>query len=153
MLGRKLDIVCSTQPYGKEVRYSSAANSEPASGGETRNEMDRDCGCTLSGKMRSKAADPPAGSEPPWARESLTPGTFTGRSSWSASDSSSVRALPVMLAVRTGAARTRQSTLASPRLGICTSLVAPSRISKTARVSLDVTGLEILQSATKTLEK
>ena len=28
-------MVCSTQPYGKEVRYSSAPNSDPAMDGET----------------------------------------------------------------------------------------------------------------------
>ena len=60
----------------------------------------------------------------------FTPGTFTGRSSSSASDSTSVSALPRTFAVETCFARTRQSSFASPRVGIWTSRVAPSRTSR-----------------------
>ena len=35
MSGRKLDIVCSTQPYGNDVKYSSAPKTGPASDGAT----------------------------------------------------------------------------------------------------------------------
>src|ERR1039457_3170381 len=118
MLGRKLDMVCSTQPYGKEVRYSMAPNSEPAMDGETPTVSEREPGWILAGKVRSKEVSVPAASEPPCGCASLTPGMLTGRSNCMASDSSLVRALPVTVAVWTCCARTRQSTRASPRLGI-----------------------------------
>ena len=52
-------MVCSTQPYGNEVRYSSAPNSDPAIEGETRIESDREPGSTFAGNVRSNAAELP----------------------------------------------------------------------------------------------
>src|ERR1700722_19747557 len=98
MFGRKLDMVCSTQPYGKDVRYSSAPNKDPAIDGDTRSDIEREPGWALPGNVRSNIADPPgdpaAAMDPPRACESFTPAMFTGRSNCRASDSSLVRALP-----------------------------------------------------------
>src|SRR5260221_579694 len=117
MFGRKLDMVCSTHPYGKEVRYSSAPKREPAMDGATWMVSDRDPGSTLSGNARLNAALPLFASDPPFDCENFTPGGFTGRSSWRPSDSSSVSALPVIVTLRTAFARTRQSSFISPRVG------------------------------------
>src|SRR5205809_6937319 len=99
MSGRKLDMVCSTQPYGKEVRYSRAPNNEPAIDGEIRSDNRREPGSTCAGKARVNVADPVSVREPPLDSASLTPGGFTGSSSSSASDSSSVSASPCTVAL------------------------------------------------------
>ena len=96
--------------------------------GKPRWQSEREPGWTLAGKVRSKEVSAPAASDPPCDCESLTPGTLMGSSTSMASDSSSVRALPVTVAVWTCWARTRQSTRASPRLGMETSFVSPCRI-------------------------
>jgi hypothetical protein len=69
--------------------------------GETPMASEREPGWTLAGKVRSKEVSVPAASDPPCACDSLTPGMLMGRSNSMASDSSSVRALPVTVAVWT----------------------------------------------------
>src|SRR3569833_2799115 len=72
-LGRKLDIVCSVQPYGNAVRYSSALNMAPATDGLTEISIIRDCGTVWDGNCRVASADPLFATAPERASLSFTP--------------------------------------------------------------------------------
>ena len=75
MFGRKLDMVCSTQPYGNVVRYSSAPKSDPAIDGDTRMPSSSRAGLHL--RRETSGRRPrllPAASAPPRACASFTPG-------------------------------------------------------------------------------
>src|SRR5689334_22683398 len=48
--GRKLDIVCSVQPYGNDVRYSRLPKIAPATDGEISISIPRDVASAAAGK-------------------------------------------------------------------------------------------------------
>src|SRR6185369_727391 len=76
--GRKLDMVCSVQPYGKLVRYSSEPKIAPATDGVTLRISARDDGAAASGKVSSTSATPAPLTVPARACDSFTPYGFTG---------------------------------------------------------------------------
>ena len=140
-------MVCSTQPYGKEVRYSSAPNSEPAMDGETRDGERARTGLDVGRESEIEGA-------PRLRRrairrrdcESFDAGHIDGQvqfhgvgffvgerfagDAWRCAPAARARATP---------------RLASPRLGICTSFVAPSRTSSPFDVERNARGLGVRQ--------
>src|SRR5690242_17982938 len=65
--GRKLDIVCSTQPYGNEVRKSRALKMLPAIEVDSRIDKDREPGAASEGNVKSSAVDAVLASVPLFA--------------------------------------------------------------------------------------
>src|SRR6266516_2304841 len=73
-LGRKLDMVCSVQPYGKLVRNSGAPKIVPATDGVTLICSIREDGTLASGDVTSTSRSPDAPAiVPACAFESFTP--------------------------------------------------------------------------------
>src|SRR4051812_15401786 len=117
MFGRKLDIVCSVQPYGYDVRYCRAAKIVPATDGASSTRNVREvcsefCGKTMSCVVSSSFFE----IDPAFGTAIFTPYGITGNVSSIASDSSSVSALVVSVLSRTLPAFTLQSTFTSPLL-------------------------------------
>src|SRR5271157_1395890 len=107
--GRKLDIVCSVQPYGYEVRNSSAANTVPAIDGVTLIVSLRVPDSAPGGYVNCCTVSlvPGPAIEPDFDIASFTPNGTTGSVSSIASLSTSVSALPSTRAEPTLSTRTR----------------------------------------------
>ena len=98
MFGRKLDMVCSMQPYGKRRQVvERAEDSDPAIDGDTRIASDREPGSHLRGKRQLECGRrvPAADRSAVRLRTASRRGCSPAASSSSASDSSLVSALPV----------------------------------------------------------